>query len=72
MAKIATVLQNGKLLKYQTIESGKVVDYAKVKSNREFGVLQSTAGEITNEDWASLATFNGISEEEQKQLLKKH
>lgn len=72
MAKIATVLQNGKLLKYQTIEGGKVVDYAKVKNNLEFGVLQSTAGEITNEDWASLATFNGISEEEQKQLLKKH
>ena len=54
---LATVLQNGKLLKTQTInEDGEVEDYFKIKKTCEFGVTKETAGPEP-EDWCSLVRF---------------
>ena len=55
---VVTMLDNGKLLKYQTLEDGKVVPFFKVDKKEEFGNKEvPMSAEEREEDWANLANY---------------
>ena len=71
---VVTVLDNGKLLKPQTLEDGKVVPFFKTDNKGEFGRNGAPASkEQREEDWANLANYSPFFKDKEayKKAVKK-